>query len=153
MHHGIGPFQKWKGLTRFGNLSKNGSLLRRNQGIAIKDLCTYAKQAPPKFLTIWICHQLLQNNLWDLLPGQGSTFQCDNLPDDKPATTFTPHSKTATEMAWAQPQETKWWAHQHLCLLWPPTWLKKKGTTENPGFFITCIKQAFPFTNWDQKCC
>ena len=26
MHHGIEPFQKWKGLTRFGNLSKSGSL-------------------------------------------------------------------------------------------------------------------------------
>ena len=26
MHHGIGPLQKWKGLTRFGNISKNGSL-------------------------------------------------------------------------------------------------------------------------------
>ena len=26
MHHGIGPFQKWKGLTRFGNFSKKGSL-------------------------------------------------------------------------------------------------------------------------------
>ena len=26
MHHGIGPFLKWKGLTRFGNLSKSGSL-------------------------------------------------------------------------------------------------------------------------------
>ena len=38
MHHGIGPFQKWKGITRFGNLSKNGSLpvMFRVEAVGIK---------------------------------------------------------------------------------------------------------------------
>ena len=50
-------------------------------------------------------HQPLQNSSRDLLPGQ--SLQCDNPPDDKPATTLTLDSKTTTEMAWAHPQETK----------------------------------------------
>ena len=53
-------------------------------------------------------YQLLQNNPMDSLSGQ--KFPSDNLhdlPEDKPATILTSDSKTATEMAWAHPQETK----------------------------------------------
>ena len=92
----------------------------------------------------------------DLLSGQ--SLHCDSLPDDKSATTLTPDSTTATKMAFAHPQETRWWVHQHLCLLCsmnPYMAQEERDNRESYTISILPLHQLgnLPFTSWDQKCC